>query len=169
VPTIASKKNAIPKEPTVAIELFVSPKHAAKQKRMSTASCKAKGRRLQDSIRDSLRKIGAELFGLEPDDIKCAIMGTSGVDIVLTPSAKKVFNLDVEAKNVEILNVVGTFWKHFDKYASRPTLKVLIHKKNFKEALITFRLEDFWPLYRKALLSNATPGQATGEHDAPQV
>lgn len=153
----------------MAVELFVSPITAAKQKRMSTASCKAKGRRLQDSIRDSLRRIGAELFGLDPDNIKSAIMGTSGVDVVMSPAAKKVFPLDIEAKNVEKLNVVGTFWDHYKKYATRATLKVLIHKKNHLDALITIRLEDFWPIYRKALTAGAVPGHATGEHDASEV
>jgi hypothetical protein len=46
---------------------------------------------------------------------------------------------------------------------------VLIHKQNLKDALITMRLEDFWPIYRKALAANAVPGRATGEHDAAKV
>jgi hypothetical protein len=155
------------KETIVAIELFVSPNH--KPKRMNTRSCKAKGRRLQDSIRDSLRKIGAELFGLEPDDIKSCLMGDNGLDIKMSPSAQRALWLDVEAKNTERLAVASTFFTHFKKYASRPTLKVLIHKQNLKDPLITFRLEDFWPIYRKALAANAVPGRATGEHDAPEI
>jgi hypothetical protein len=131
---------------------------------MRTASCKAKGRRLQDHIRDSLRKIAAE-FGLDPLDIKSIIMGCAGPDITFSPAAAKVFNLNVEAKNVEKLSVVSVFLKHFGKYAAQPTLKVLIHKQNRTEPLITLRFEDFLPIYRKALLSGAVPGHARGEHD----
>jgi hypothetical protein len=131
---------------------------------MKTSSCKAKGRRLQDHIRDSLRKIAVEL-GLDPNDIKSVIMGCSGQDILFSPAAEKVFSLDVEAKNVEGLSVVSVFWKHFEKYAARKTLKILVHKKNYQEPLITLRFEDFLPIFRKALLSGAVPGQARGEHD----
>jgi hypothetical protein len=147
----------------LAIPLFVSPNHKPK-KRMRTSSCKAKGRRLQDLIRDSLRKIAIE-FGLDPTDIKSTIMGISGPDITFSSAAAKIFNLNVEAKNVEKLSVMSVFYKHYEKYAAQPTLKILVHKQNHTQPLITLRFEDFLPIYRKALLSGAVPGHARGEHD----
>jgi hypothetical protein len=131
---------------------------------MKTSSCKAKGRRLQDHIRDSLRKIATE-FGLDPTDIKSTIMGISGPDIVFSSAAAKIFNLNVEAKNVEKLSVMSVFYRHYEKYAAQPTLKILVHKQNHTQPLITLRFEDFLPIFRKALLSGAVPGQARGEHD----
>ena len=50
-------------------------------------SAKAKGRRLQNFVRDALRD---KYSKLEEDDIKSAIMGVGGEDIVLSPAARKV-------------------------------------------------------------------------------
>ena len=76
---------------------------------MRAASAKAKGRKLQDYIRDLLRlkfiKEWTLLPKLEDDDIKCQIMGVSGEDIVLSPLAKKTIPYSFECKNVEKLNV----------------------------------------------------------------
>ena len=54
---------------------------------MKTSSAKAKGRKLQDLVRDKL----LEKFKnyLEEDDIKSAIMGETGEDIKLSPAAKR--------------------------------------------------------------------------------
>lgn len=116
---------------------------------MRTSSCKAKGRRLQDKVRDYLRLFGKQ-FGLVDDDIKSAIMGTTGVDIVLSPAAKAVLPLDIECKNREKLNVTTTFFKHYEKYAQKPTLKLLISSRNHQEPLVTLRWEDFIQLYEQA-------------------
>ena len=54
---------------------------------MSAKSAKAKGRRLQNMLRDILRDTFPQL---EEDDIKSQTMGMSGEDIVLSPAARKV-------------------------------------------------------------------------------
>ena len=60
---------------------------------MSAKSSKAKGRRLQNLVRDELR---TAIPKLEEDDIKSQTMGMTGEDIVLSPAA---------SKNVEKLNI----------------------------------------------------------------
>ncbi len=68
-----------------------------------TRSAKAKGRRLQNQVRDLLlEKFNSKL---EPDDIRSQIMGMSGEDIVLSPAARKLFPFSVECKNQEKLNI----------------------------------------------------------------
>ena len=56
---------------------------------MKTKSAKAKGRNLQNYVRDKLRKIFVEEWTkvprLEDDDIKSQTMGMGGEDIVLSP------------------------------------------------------------------------------------
>ena len=69
----------------------------------SPRSSKAKGRRLQNMVRDKLRVAFAE--HLEDDDIKSQIMGVNGEDIVLSPAARKLIPYSIECKNVERLNV----------------------------------------------------------------
>jgi len=67
-------------------------------------SCKAKGRRLQNFVRDMLRDIFSDLH---PDDIKSQTMGMTGEDIVLSPAARKRITFSFECKNVEKLQI----WK----------------------------------------------------------
>jgi hypothetical protein len=126
---------------------------------MRTSSKKAKGRRCQDLTRDALRLLGKDR-GLEDDDIKSALMGASGVDIVLSPAALRVFPLDVECKNVEALNVTTTFWKHFEMYKPRSTMKILVHMKNHHRPLVTLLFSDFINLLEDSLrLKERTPKQ----------
>lgn len=112
---------------------------------MKTSSCKAKGRSFQQFVAKALLAIG-EKCGLVADDIKSVGMGQSGVDVVFSPAAQRVFGtLSVECKNVEALNVVTTFHGHAAKYPGK--LAVLFHKKNRTEPLVTLRLSDFIPMY----------------------
>ena len=66
----------------------------------TTRSRKAKGRRLQNWVRDSLRGL---FLALTDDDIKVAIMGDRGADVKLSKKAKKVFPYDIECKNTCLL------------------------------------------------------------------
>ena len=59
-------------------------------------SRKAKGRKLQNWVRDSLRGLFPTLTD---DDIRVAIMGESGADVKLSAKALKLFPYDIECKN----------------------------------------------------------------------
>ena len=63
-----------------------------------TRSRKAKGRRLQNWVRDSLRGL---FLTLTDDDVRVAIMGETGADVKLSVNAKKLFPYDIECKNTE--------------------------------------------------------------------
>ena len=93
---------------------------------MKTASRKAKGRRLQNKIRDLL----IEHFSdeLEDDDIRCAIMGESGEDLKLSPAARKLIPYSIECKNQEKLNI----WDSLEQAEenSNGHTPVLIFKRN---------------------------------------
>lgn len=69
---------------------------------MKPSSAKAKGRRLQQEVRDLLL---ARFPHLQPDDIKCAIMGESGVDLHLSPAAAVSIPFAIECKNVEKIQI----------------------------------------------------------------
>ena len=117
---------------------------------MSTASRKAKGRRFQQYVRDILRQIGTK-HGLVDDDYTSTGMGQSGVDVILSPAAKALFPCYIECKNVESLNVRGTFVDHYEKYKDHAGLKILFHTKNRGTPLATLRLEDFFNLIEENL------------------
>jgi hypothetical protein len=118
---------------------------------MRPSSCKAKGRRHQQFICKALQELGAP-YGLEPEDIKSTSMGVSGVDVQLSPAAKRLFgNLCIEGKNVEKLNVVGVFQEHCAKYTDPSAINLLIHSRNRTEPMVTMRFADFAALLKAAL------------------
>ena len=110
---------------------------------MKPRSAKAKGRRLQNEIREIL----LEHFGdrLEGDDIKTAVMGESGEDLKLSPAARRLFPYSVEAKNQEKLNI----WSALDQATdncpngSRP---FVVFKRNHSDTFVALTLNDFLKL-----------------------
>lgn len=101
-------------------------------------------------------------FGIVDDDLVSTAMGQNGVDVVFSPAAKRVLDLCIEAKNVEALNVVGTFIKHNDLYAKKPGLKLLIHTRNRMQPLVTMLWSDLLELFSTHLnhkhICNQKPG-----------
>jgi hypothetical protein len=69
---------------------------------MRVSSAKAKGRRLQQKVRDALLEGRPDLH---PDDIRSTAMGQNGEDILFSPAARKVYPYSVECKCVEKLNI----------------------------------------------------------------
>lgn len=59
------------------------------------ASAKAKGRRLQQWVRDEILR---RIPGLEPDDVRSTSMGAGGEDLQLSPAARKALGISVECK-----------------------------------------------------------------------
>lgn len=113
---------------------------------MKTSSAKAKGRRLQQRVRDDLRTLaGARL---DPTDIESTPMGVNGVDVILSKAARDLFGpLAIEAKNVEVLNAVGVFQAHLDKYAPKGKIALMVHSRNHIEPRVTLLWSDFVRLY----------------------
>ena len=98
----------------------------------SAKSSKAKGRRLQNYVRDMLREIYNQLH---PDDIKSQTMGMTGEDIVRSPAAKEVCTFSFECKNVERLQI----WRAIEQCeANKPdcSAPAIVFKKNGKEPYV---------------------------------
>jgi hypothetical protein len=58
-------------------------------------SRKAKGRKLQNHVRNKL----TEIFGLEEGDVESRPMGSSGTDLMLSAKARKRIGISFECKN----------------------------------------------------------------------
>ena len=106
---------------------------------MKTRSGKAKGRRLQNKIRDVLLEHFSDK--LEPDDIRSQIMGMSGEDIVLSPAARKLIPYSFECKNQEKLNIWSSLEQADSNSGNYPP--VLIFKRNRSKTYVTIELEEF--------------------------
>jgi len=99
---------------------------------MKPQSCKAKGRRLQQEVRDAVLETFREL---EPDDVRSTSMGASGEDLLLSPAARRLFPFSVECKNVERLNVMKAYQQAVEN--SGEHIPLLVHTKNRKPTLCT--------------------------------
>ena len=109
---------------------------------MKTSSGKAKGRRLQNKIRDLLLEHFSDK--LEPDDVKVAIMGESGEDIKLSPAARKLIPYSFECKNQEKLSIWSSLEQAAENSGDYPP--VLIFKRNRSKTYVTIELEEFMKL-----------------------
>ena len=103
-------------------------------------SAKAKGRRLQNFVRDKLR--GIYLPELHEDDIKSQTMGMTGEDIVLSPAARKLIPFSFECKNVERLQM----WQAIEQCETNTrdcSSTAVVFKKNGKEPFIAIPFQVF--------------------------
>jgi hypothetical protein len=110
---------------------------------MKTRSAKAKGRRLQNKIRDLLLE---EFKELEPDDIRTAIMGETGEDIKLSPAARRKIPYSFECKNQEKLNIWSSLEQAEENSGEYPP--ILIFKRNRSKTYVTIELEEFLKLIK---------------------
>ena len=104
---------------------------------MKTSSRKAKGRRLQNKVRDIILE---EYPELQEGDVKVAIMGESGVDIHLSPFAQEKIPFAIECKNTERLNI----WKALRQAEENAgdAIPLVIFKRNHSDIYATLKLED---------------------------
>ena len=108
---------------------------------MKPSSAKGKGRRLQNFLRD---KLYTYFPSLRNGDIKTAIMGESGEDIILSPTAKDFIPYSFECKNQERLNI----WESLNQAEgnSDDRVPVLIFKRNRTKTYAAIELESFLEL-----------------------
>ena len=118
---------------------------------MKPKSAKAKGRNLQNLVRNKLRHIFVDLWtkipSLEYDDIKSQTMGMGGEDIVLSPLAKKFIPYSFECKNTERLNL----WKSLEQCEgnSEDRSPVLVIKKNRSKVYAVIEFDEFIELIKE--------------------
>tara|TARA_R100000458_G_C8271719_1_gene246472 strand:- start:1370 stop:1738 length:369 start_codon:yes stop_codon:yes gene_type:complete len=114
-------------------------------------SIKAKGRRLQNYVRDQLRTVFVKewerLPRLKEDDIKSQTMGMTGEDIVLSPAAKKLIPFSFECKNQERLNL----WKSIEQAEenAEDRTPVLVFKRNGSKTYATIEFKSLLKLLRR--------------------
>lgn len=106
-------------------------------------SAKAKGRRLQNSLRDMLK----EAFPtLEEDDIKSQTMGMSGEDIVLSPAARRIIPYSFECKNQERVQIWRALTQALGNAGGR--VPVVVIKRNHTDPYAILDLNTFIDLIR---------------------
>lgn len=109
------------------------------------ASRKAKGRRLQQAVRQDL----VDRLGIDPGDILSTAMGQSGCDLYLSPAARERFPFGVECKHQEAI-ALPAWWRQCTANAEKEGLTpLLLIKRNREEPLAVLRWEDLLALLRQ--------------------
>ena len=118
------------------------------------ASRKAKGRRLQQAVRQDL----IDHLGIDPGDILSTAMGQSGCDLYLSPAARERFPFGVECKAQERI-ALPEWWRQCTRNAEAEGLvPLLVFKRNREEPLAVLRWEDLLALLRQMADLNAWGG-----------
>lgn len=123
-----------------------------KKKRISVASRKAKARWLQDKVVETFRKIFNLDHELTPQDdnahIKSKQMGGSGVDVVFSPTMKKITSVAIECKNQSRMNIPD-FWRQTRDTAKKEGLQPMLVVKypKFQQPFVIVQYEDYFKQY----------------------
>ena len=108
---------------------------------MNPSSAKAKGRRLQQWVRDKL----IEMLEVHPEDIESRSMGAGGEDLIMARAARLKFPHSIECKNVEKLNIWDAYEQAIANSGDYEPLVVI--KKNGKKPLAVVDAEYFISLF----------------------
>ncbi len=113
---------------------------------MKTRSRKAKGRRLQNWVRDELLSL---FTTLSRDDIYCAIMGESGADVKFSPTAQNTFPFSIECKNKETFKGIYDIIKQSHSNCKKNQVPLGIIKMNNFEPLAILDARFFFKMVRE--------------------
>jgi hypothetical protein len=114
---------------------------------MKTSSAKSKGRLLQKHV----AKLLSEVFGWEDGDAESRPMGSAGIDIMMSPKARRDFPFSIECKNTKTFPSLGALRQSQDN--NKPgTLSAVVWKpprKNETESIIYFDLGEFVEFWKE--------------------
>lgn len=112
---------------------------------ITTSSAKAKGRRLQQFVRD---RILAAFPKLDISDVRSTSMGAAGEDVLLSKAARDVFPYSVECKSLAKVAV----YKHIDQAVSNcpdGAEPLVIMKADRRSPIVIIDAEHFFSIIRR--------------------
>ena len=110
---------------------------------MKTQSAKAKGRKLQQWMRNLL----IEKLEVHPEDIESRSMGAGGEDLIMARAAREKFPMSIECKNQEKVNVWEAYKQAEDNSGNYEPVVVI--KRNKVKPLVVVDAEYFVSLFNK--------------------
>lgn len=112
---------------------------------MSAASSKAKGRRLQQWVRDLILKLWPTLH---PDDVRSTAMGQGGEDVQLSPAARKLLPVSIECKSYKSVAI----YKWYDQAVEncpKGSTPILVCKSDRRKPLVVLDAEEYFKQRKK--------------------
>jgi len=118
---------------------------------MKTQSAKAKGRLLQQLVRDKFIEL-LKPHGVEPGDVKSTSMGAGGEDVQLSPFARSLLPVSVECKSHKSMAI----FKLYDqaKGNSGNYEPLLVVKVNNRKPLAVVDFDYYLELEEKRIENN---------------
>ena len=113
---------------------------------MKTQSAKAKGRRLQQWMRDLL----IEKLEVHPEDIESSSMGAGGEYLIMALAARKKFPYSIECKNQEKVNIWDSYEQAQENSGDYEPIVVL--KRNNTKPLVLIDADYFVRLHNDKLV-----------------
>ena len=111
--------------------------------RISVKAAKAKGRRLQQDVRDKIIDL-LKSRGIQADDVKSTAMGQGGEDVQLSPLARTFLPISVECKSHKGFAVYKPYEQA--ELASGINEPVLVIKGDRKKPLAVIDLDYYFKL-----------------------
>ena len=110
---------------------------------MKTSSAKAKGRKLQQWMRDLL----IEKLEIHPEDIESRSMGAGGEDLIMSKAARNKFPYSIECKNQERMNI----WSAWEQANGNKGIyePLVVIKKNGVRPLVVLDAENFLEMIKE--------------------
>lgn len=115
------------------------------QFKVTPASAKAKGRRLQQWVRD---KLLLKIPGLRAGDVVSTPMGVNGTDIQLSPHALDILPIQTECKNNKSFSVYKIYEQAKEHGTHEP---VVFLKADFKRPLAVVDAEHYLDLWARTI------------------
>jgi len=112
---------------------------------LKTQSAKAKGRLLQQWVRDQL----ITLFGLSDEDIRSTSMGAGGEDILFSPVAARRLGISVECKSRDRIAVYG-YYQQAQENCPTSREAVVVIKQNRAKPLVVVDAEYYFYLLERS-------------------
>ena len=116
---------------------------------MKTKSAKAKGRALQDWVRDTLIKhfCTSLLYSTGESEIRCALMGEGGADIKISGRIKGSLPYQFECKNQEKYKNIYDAYDQARSHGGNESVVVI--KMNHKKPLAIMDADKFIEMLRR--------------------
>ena len=110
--------------------------------KLKTQSAKAKGRRLQQWVRDLL----IEKLEVHPEDVESRSMGAGGEDLIMARAAREKFPYSIECKNQEKVNI----WESYSQAVenSKDYEPIVVLKRNNHKPFVLVVAEYFIGLHK---------------------
>lgn len=112
---------------------------------MKPSSAKAKGRILQQWVRDKI----ISTFQLEADDVRSVSMGAGGEDILLSPIARQRCPVSVECKSRDRIAIYG-FYEQAQENSKGKGEPIVVVKQNRSSPLVVVDADYFFNLIYKS-------------------